>query len=71
MSNRLDVLAAATGRIKSFVTEEALLNNLGAQAWQIKEVQDAIVEAEMGDFATDKQVKAVFVKYGAKVTPDQ
>jgi RHH-type transcriptional regulator, rel operon repressor / antitoxin RelB len=63
--NQLDELATATARTKSFVTVEALSSYLEAQAWQVKEVQEAIVEADNGDFATDDQVDAVFAKYGA------
>ena len=63
--NQLDELATATARTKSFVTVEALSSYLQAQAWQVKEVQDAIVEADNGDFTTDDQVNAVFAKYGA------
>ena len=63
--NQLDELATATARTKSFVTVEALSSYLDAQAWQVKEVQDAIAEADSGDFATDEQVSAVFAKYGA------
>ena len=63
--NQLDELATATARTKSFVTVEALSNYLEAQAWQVKEVQDAMAEAESGDFATDEQVNAVFAKYDA------
>ena len=63
--NQLDELATATARTKSFVTVEALSSYLEAQAWQVKEVQDAILEADSGDFATDEQVNAVFAKYGA------
>lgn len=63
--NQLDELATATARTKSFVTVEALSVYLDAQAWQVREVQEAIVEADHGDFATDDQVDAVFAKYGA------
>ena len=63
--NQLDELATATARTKSFVTVEALSSYLQTQAWQVKEVQDAIAEANSGDFATDEQVTAVFAKYGA------
>ncbi|MGB4115240.1 MAG: ribbon-helix-helix domain-containing protein [Polaromonas sp.] len=63
--NQLDELATATARTKSFVTVEALSSYLEAQAWQVREVQDAILEADSGDFATDEQVNAVFAKYGA------
>jgi RHH-type transcriptional regulator, rel operon repressor / antitoxin RelB len=63
--NQLDELATATARTKSFVTVEALSSYLAAQAWQVREVQAAMVEADQGDFATDDQVNAVFAKYGA------
>ena len=63
--NQLDELATATARTKSFVTVEALSTYLYAHAWQVKEVQDAILEADSGDFATDEQVNAVLAKYGA------
>ena len=63
--DQLDELATATARTKSFVTVEALSSYLQAQSWQIKEVQEAIVEADNGNFATDDQVNAVFAKYGA------
>jgi RHH-type rel operon transcriptional repressor/antitoxin RelB len=63
--NQLDELATATSRTKSFVTVEALSSYLESQAWQVKEVQDAMAEADQSDFATDEQVNAVFAKYGA------
>lgn len=43
----------------------ALLARMQAQSWQIREVQEAIREADNDDFATDYQVEAVFAKYGA------
>ena len=63
--DQLDELATSTARTKSFVTVEALSSYLEAHSWQIKEVQEAIVEADNGNFATDDQVSAVFAKYGA------
>ena len=63
--NQLDELATTTARTKSVVTVEALSSYLQTQAWQVKEVQDAIAEANSGDFATDEHVNAVFAKYGA------
>ena len=61
--SQLDEIATATARTKSFVTVESLSSYLEAQAWQVKEVQAAIAEADSGDFATDEQVNAVFAKY--------
>jgi RHH-type transcriptional regulator, rel operon repressor / antitoxin RelB len=63
--NRLDELATATARTKSFVTVEALSSYLDAQSWQVQEVMSAIEEMDRGEFATDVEVNAVFAKYGA------
>jgi len=30
------------------------------RAWQIRDIHEGIKEADAGEFATDKQVKAVF-----------
>jgi hypothetical protein len=38
-----------------------------AQSCQAREVQEAIREADEGDFASDDQVNAVFAKYGVSV----
>jgi RHH-type transcriptional regulator, rel operon repressor / antitoxin RelB len=63
--DQLDELANATSRTKSFVTVEALSTYLEAEAWQIREVTEAIAEADRLDFASDDEVNAVFAKYGA------
>lgn len=63
--DQLDELAKATSRTKSFVTVEALSSYLNAQAWQIREVTEALAEADRGEFATEEEVNAVFAKYGA------
>lgn len=57
--------ATATAQTKSFLSVESLPSYLNAQVWRVKEVQQAIVEADSGDFATDEQVNAVFAKYGS------
>ncbi|RQW84896.1 MAG: ribbon-helix-helix protein, CopG family [Geobacter sp.] len=43
---RLDVLARATKRSKSFVIEEALEQYLDVNEWQIKGIEDALAEAD-------------------------
>ena len=63
--DQLEDLAKSTARTKSFVTVEALSNYLAAQSWQVKEIKAGLADADMGDFATDDQVNAVFAKYGA------
>jgi RHH-type transcriptional regulator, rel operon repressor / antitoxin RelB len=63
--NEPDELATATARTKSFVPVKTFSSYLQTQAWQVKEVQDAIAEADSGDFASDEQINAVFAKYCA------
>jgi RHH-type transcriptional regulator, rel operon repressor / antitoxin RelB len=62
---RLEGLAKATSRTKSFVTLEALSSYLNEQSWQISDIEAAISEADNGDFASPEQVKNVMAKYGA------
>ena len=63
--NQIEALAKATARSKSFLTIDALTNYVQSESWQISDIQKGIKEADADEFATDKQVKAVFVKYGA------
>jgi predicted transcriptional regulator len=64
LKQRLDQLADATHRSKSFLAGEALRDFIELNEWQIQEIKDAIKEADNGDFVSDKDVKKVFVKWG-------
>jgi predicted transcriptional regulator len=44
---------------------DALTHYVQSESWQIRDINDGIKEADAGEFATDEQVKAVFVKYCA------
>lgn len=44
--NRLDNLARITRRSKSFVIEDALEQYLDVNEWQIKGIQEALIEAD-------------------------
>ena len=61
--NQIEELAKATARSKSFMTIDALTNYVHTESWQIRDIDKGIKEADAGEFATDKQVKAVFAKY--------
>jgi RHH-type rel operon transcriptional repressor/antitoxin RelB len=63
--NQIEALAKATARTKSFLTIDALTNYVQSESWQILDIHEGIKEADAGEFATDKQVNAVFSKYGA------
>ena len=56
-------LAAATNRSKSFLASEALERYLELEAWQIKEIKQALKEADAGEFASDKDLAKTIKKY--------
>jgi RHH-type transcriptional regulator, rel operon repressor / antitoxin RelB len=62
---KLEDLAKATARTKSFVTLEALSSYLEAQSWQVKDIQAGLAEADQGDFASEDKVTCIFAKYGS------
>ena len=61
--NQLDKLAEATHRTKSYLVGEAIRQYLDLEAWQVGEIQQAIKEADAGDFASDDEVDAVLRKH--------
>jgi predicted transcriptional regulator len=61
--SQLEKLAAATNRSKSFLASEALERNLEPEAWQIKEIKQALKETDAGDFASDKDLAKAIKKY--------
>lgn len=63
--SQLEELARATTRSKSFLTIEALRGYLDHEAWQIRDIQEGIKEADAGNFASTEEANAVFAKYGA------
>jgi RHH-type transcriptional regulator, rel operon repressor / antitoxin RelB len=63
VKDQLDKLADATHRSKSYLAGEAIRRYLELEAWQVGEIQRAIEEAEVGDFATDDEVTGVIDKY--------
>jgi RHH-type rel operon transcriptional repressor/antitoxin RelB len=66
IKDRLDVLAEATHRSKSFLAAEAIREFVELNEWQIQETRAALAEAKAGDFASDKDVQALAKKW--KVT---
>ena len=62
---QIEGLARATARTKSYLAIDALTNYVQRESWQIRDIHEGIKEADAGEFATDRQVKATFAKYGA------
>ena len=61
--DRLDRLAEATRRSKSFLAAEAIRAFVETNEWQIGEIRAALREADAGDFASDKEVAALSRKW--------
>ena len=60
---RLEALAKSTRRTKSFLAAEAIAAFVDANAWQVAEIEQAVQEADAGDFASDDEVEEMFAKW--------
>jgi predicted transcriptional regulator len=63
LKNRLESLAAATQRSRSFLATEAIREFVELNEWQVSEIQAAIKEADAGDFASEHEVNSTFSKW--------
>jgi len=61
--SRLDRLAEARRRDRSFLINEAIEQFLELSDWQEAQILAGIEEADRGEFATEKEVEAVFAKW--------
>lgn len=66
LRRRLERLAKAQRRSKSFVAAEALRDYVDVHEWQIGETRKALAEAERGEFASEGQARRVLDKLGAR-----
>ena len=64
LKQRLDQLAKATHRSKSFLAAEALRDFVELNEWQVQEIQSALKEADSGDFASNQTVNKTLNKWG-------
>lgn len=63
LQDKIDKVAQALERPRSWVVQHALTDFVDSQAWQIEEIKQAVVEADSGDFATDAQIQKLNNKY--------
>jgi RHH-type transcriptional regulator, rel operon repressor / antitoxin RelB len=56
VKDRLDRLAESTQRSKSFLAAEAIREFVENNEWQVAEIRAALKEAEVGDFASERDV---------------
>ena len=57
LKNQLDRLSKSMNRSRSFVAAQAIQEFVSVNEWQIGEIKKAIVEADQGDFASDKEMQ--------------
>ena len=60
---KLDKLAQSTRRSRSSLEEEAIARYIDLEAWQIGEIEQAIQEADRGEFATPSELADLLKKY--------
>lgn len=66
LRGKLDKLAAATRRSRSFLAAEAIREYVELNAWQIAEIQKGLGEAERGEFASEAEVKRLAKKWARR-----
>lgn len=67
MRKRLEQLADATGRTKSYLAAEALQAYIEREAWQVAAIRRGMEDADRGDFATDEEIRRRFARWGVDV----
>jgi predicted transcriptional regulator len=63
VKDRLDQLAEATRRSKSFLAAEAIREFIENNEWQVEEIRAGLKEAAAGEFASETEVAAVARKW--------
>ncbi len=66
IKTRLEQLSGVTNRSKSFLAAVAIKEFVEHNEWQLKEIADALSEADAGEFASDEDVQQVFEKWNVK-----
>ena len=66
-SRRLEALAKATRRSKSYLVAAALEDFLEEHAWQVARIEQGLAQADAGEFASEREVETAFARWGADV----
>ncbi len=66
LRGRLDKLAVAMRRSRSFLAAEAIREYVALNSWQIEEIQKGMGEADGGEFASESEVKRVTKKWARR-----
>ena len=62
LKKRLDKLAEATRRSKSYLAAEAIRDFVAINEWQIAGIKKALKDADAGRFASERDVKEHFAR---------
>lgn len=66
LASRLEKLAQATGRSKSFVAAQAIEEFIAVQEWQVQAIKDGVAAAERGELVSHEEALAALGKWGQK-----
>jgi RHH-type rel operon transcriptional repressor/antitoxin RelB len=66
LSERLDALAKATDRSKSFLAVQAIEEFVTVQEWQVAAIQEGIAEADAGKVVPHENAVEELSKWGNK-----
>lgn len=69
LRKRLDGLAKAQRRSRSFIAAEAIREYVQVNEWQIEEIKKGLAEAHRGEFANDAQVRRTMNKWTGRKRP--
>jgi RHH-type rel operon transcriptional repressor/antitoxin RelB len=59
----IDALTRATDRDRSHLINDAVDAYLAVHRWQIAHIEEALRQAEAGEFATDEEVDAAYARW--------
>jgi predicted transcriptional regulator len=62
---QIDAIAAAEGRSRSWLLQQAIKDALEIRTSYEAAVQKGIAQARAGQFATEEEIETAFAKYGA------
>jgi predicted transcriptional regulator len=66
VAKRLEALAEATDRSKSYVAAQAIEEFLTLQEWQVKAIRKGVAEAEAGKLASHDDALKILRKWGRR-----
>lgn len=65
--DKLEKLAKATERSRSWLVADAVRRYVDQETWQVAAIEEGVRQADAGKFASDKQVKKAFTRWGVDV----